>query len=54
MHPTIKLWASQLLNNTLVTYNGDPILDFSLSYFLDRIAYKEPKSIEKLEKYKER
>ena len=54
MHPTIKLWASQLLNNTLVTYNGDPILDFSLSNFLDRIAYKEPKSIEKLEEYKER
>jgi len=42
-----------LLNNTLINYNGDPILDFSLSNFLDRISYKEPKSKEKLEKYKE-
>ena len=32
-------------------YNGDPLLDFSLANFLDRIAFKEPKSEAKLAKF---
>ena len=47
-HPTIKLWATSLLEGQLITYNGDPLLDFGLANFLDRIAYKNPKSLDKV------
>lgn len=47
-HPTIKLWATNLLEGQLITYNGDPLLDFGLANFLDRIAYKNPKSLDKV------
>jgi hypothetical protein len=43
-HPTIRLWAAKLLNGEPVSYNGDPLLDFGLANFLDRISYKNPKS----------
>lgn len=44
VHPTVRLWAQNLLSGETLTYNGDPLLDFSLSNFLDRISYKNPKS----------
>ena len=50
-HPTVQLWAKNLLNGQLINYNGDPLLDFGLANFLDRIAYKNPKSAEKLAKF---
>jgi hypothetical protein len=37
-----------LLQGTLIAYAGDPLLDFGLANFLDRIAYKNPKSLDKL------
>jgi len=43
-----------LLDDQPVQYKGDPILDFTIANFLDRISYKDPKSKEKLEKFKER
>lgn len=49
-HPTVKLWAEKLANNEPISYNGDPLLDFSLANFFDRISYKNPKSGEKLAK----
>jgi predicted RND superfamily exporter protein len=55
-HPTVRLWAEQILDkgHLLVDYSGDPLLDFSISNFLDRISYKEPKSQEKLQKFREK
>ena len=53
-HPTVRLWAQNLLDNKPIEYKGDPILDFTIANFLDRISYKDPKSKEKLAKFKER
>ncbi|TNV85590.1 hypothetical protein FGO68_gene17657 [Halteria grandinella] len=47
-HPTVRLWASNLVSGQIINYNGDPLLDFGLANFLDRIAYKNPKSLDKL------
>jgi ribosome biogenesis protein MAK21 len=43
-HPTISTWAQDLLKGELLEYGGDPLLDFGLSNFLDRISYKSPKT----------
>ena len=53
-HPTVRLWAQSLFDNKPIEYRGDPILDFTIANFLDRISYKDPKSKEKLAKFKER
>lgn len=53
-HPTVRLWAEKLLNGEYIVYNGDPLLDFGLGNFLDRIAYKNPKSSDKMSKFKQR
>ena len=55
-HPTIRAFASHVLfkSSEKLEYSGDPLLDFSLSNFLDRIAFKEPKSEAKLAKFVER
>jgi ribosome biogenesis protein MAK21 len=50
-HPTVRLWAQSLMNGESIAYGGDPLLDFSVTNFLDRIAYKDPKSKEKLAKF---
>jgi lipoate-protein ligase A len=50
-HPTVRLWAQSLMNGQFIDYSGDPLLDFSISNFLDRIAYKDPKSKDKLAKF---
>jgi len=51
-HPTVRIWARDLLSGKGIPgYQGDPLLDFSISNFLDRIAYKDPKSKEKLAKF---
>lgn len=50
-HPTVRLWAKSVIDNKPLNYSGDPILDFSIANFLDRISYKEPKSVEKLKKF---
>jgi ribosome biogenesis protein MAK21 len=42
-HPSVALFAKQILDLSLIKYDGDPLLDFSLSSFLDRFAYKAPK-----------
>eukprot|EP00347_Sterkiella_histriomuscorum_P015659 403356183 len=49
-HPTIKMWADKLINGESIVYAGDPLLDFGLANFLDRISYKNPKSADKLAK----
>lgn len=47
-HPTVRLWATNLIQGSLINYNGDPLLDFGLANFLDRISYKNPKSLDKV------
>lgn len=39
-HPTVQMWASELLGGELIEYGGDPLLDFGLGNFLDRISFK--------------
>ena len=53
-HPTVRLWSQNVLDGQFINYSGDPILDFSIANFLDRISYKEPKSSDKLVKFQER
>lgn len=48
------MWASDLLKGELLEYPGDPLLDFGLGNFLDRISYKNPKSLEKIQKHRQR
>ena len=38
----------------LAAYGGDPLQDFSISNFLDRISYKDPKSKDKLAKFSDK
>lgn len=42
-HPTVALFASQILSNELITYTGDPLKDFTLLRFLERFSFKNPK-----------
>ena len=53
-HPTICFWAEQLSKGQAITYEGDPLLDFGIGNFLDRIAYKQPKSSEQTLKFRKR
>ena len=47
-HPTVKKYATTLLNDlknqgTVLNYQGNPLLDFSLANMLDRLEFKKPK-----------
>lgn len=42
-HPTVQNFAQSIINNSPLTYYGDPLKDFSLGHFLDRFAFKNPK-----------
>uniref|UniRef100_A0A8D8TM19 CCAAT/enhancer-binding protein zeta n=1 Tax=Cacopsylla melanoneura TaxID=428564 RepID=A0A8D8TM19_9HEMI len=42
-HPTVTLFASNILSKSWVSYSGDPLVDFTLSRFLDRFSYRNPK-----------
>jgi len=53
-HPTICFWAEQLAKGQSIAYEGDPLLDFGIGNFLDRIAYKQPKSSEQTLKFRQR
>ncbi|XP_061172895.1 CCAAT/enhancer-binding protein zeta-like [Saccostrea echinata] len=45
-HPTVSLFASNLLKGEHVRYTGDPLQDFTIIRFLDRFVYKNPKKPE--------
>ncbi|XP_022242297.1 CCAAT/enhancer-binding protein zeta-like [Limulus polyphemus] len=50
-HPSVALFARQILNNSSIDYSGDPLQDFTLIRFLDRFVYRNPKKgTEKTEK----
>ncbi|KAK9877934.1 hypothetical protein WA026_020157 [Henosepilachna vigintioctopunctata] len=42
-HPTISLYANNILNGEIIKYQGDPLKDFTLIRFLDRFVFKNPK-----------
>lgn len=42
-HPTVSLFATNIINGESVAYNGDPLNDFTLIRFLDRFVFKNPK-----------
>lgn len=45
-HPTVALYATNIVNDKVVKYSGDPLNDFTLIRFLDRFVFKNPKKIE--------
>jgi hypothetical protein len=51
-HPTIREWTQNLILGKEINYSGDPLQDFSMGNFLDKIILKPAKSAEKLEKMK--
>lgn len=42
-HPTVQLFVENILKKTNIGYFGDPLRDFSLTQFLDRFSFKNPK-----------
>ncbi|XP_056642195.1 CCAAT/enhancer-binding protein zeta [Diorhabda sublineata] len=44
-HPTVSLFASNIMNGVPIAYNGDPLTDFTLIRFLDRFVFKNPKKV---------
>ncbi|XP_054723250.1 CCAAT/enhancer-binding protein zeta-like [Uloborus diversus] len=42
-HPSVSLFAHQICNSTEIKYSGDPLLDFTITRFLDRFVYRNPK-----------
>jgi ribosome biogenesis protein MAK21 len=51
-HPTIRIWVQELMDGKEIKYSGDPLQDFSMGNFLDKIILKPAKSSEKLQKMK--
>ncbi|XP_067944317.1 CCAAT/enhancer-binding protein zeta-like isoform X2 [Watersipora subatra] len=46
-HPSVVVFAKQLLSSEAIVYGGDPMTDFSLQKFLDRFVFRNPKKINK-------
>ncbi|XP_076065746.1 nucleolar complex protein 1 isoform X2 [Oratosquilla oratoria] len=44
-HPSVALFANKLLTGEDVEYSGDPLQDFTLTRFLDRFVYRNPKKM---------
>jgi len=42
-HPTVAKWAQFIVSGEEFKYKGNPLQDFDISAFLDRIVYKNPK-----------
>lgn len=45
-HPTVQVFVENILKGHNIKYFGDPLKDFSLSHFLDRFSFKNPKKVE--------
>lgn len=50
-HPSVCKFSTTLGD---ITYNGDPLRDFSLAPFLDKFAFRNPKSTEKIKEKHQR
>jgi ribosome biogenesis protein MAK21 len=45
-HPTVQVFVESILKCQKIKYFGDPLKDFSLSHFLERFSFKNPKKTE--------
>ncbi|XP_017080763.2 uncharacterized protein F23B12.7 [Drosophila eugracilis] len=45
-HPTVQVFAEQILQQSRIGYYGDPLRDFGLPHFLERFAFKNPKKLD--------
>eukprot|EP00079_Xenopus_tropicalis_P025088 XP_012818209.1 PREDICTED: CCAAT/enhancer-binding protein zeta isoform X1 [Xenopus tropicalis] len=43
-HPSVALFAKNILEGNPIQYTGDPLQDFTLMRFLDRFVYRNPKA----------
>ncbi|XP_046675604.1 CCAAT/enhancer-binding protein zeta-like isoform X2 [Homalodisca vitripennis] len=44
-HPTVALFARNILDKQHIKYSGDPLQDFTLLRFLERFVFKNPKQL---------
>ncbi|KAK6295057.1 hypothetical protein J4Q44_G00342830 [Coregonus suidteri] len=44
-HPSVSLFAKTILQGEFINYTGDPLQDFTLSKFLDRFVFRNPKQL---------
>ena len=51
-HPSIQMFARNILKGEPIEYSRDPLQDFSMANFLDKIIFKPAKSAEKLNNMK--
>ncbi|KAL3985664.1 CBF/Mak21 family protein [Acanthocheilonema viteae] len=49
-HPSVAVFASNLLNGVSIRYDSDPLLDFTQMRFLDRFVFRNPKTKDTNEK----
>lgn len=45
-HPTVQVFVENILKGHKIKYFGDPLQDFSLSHFLERFSFKNPKKVD--------
>uniref|UniRef100_A0A6V7JQB2 CCAAT-binding factor domain-containing protein n=1 Tax=Bracon brevicornis TaxID=1563983 RepID=A0A6V7JQB2_9HYME len=45
-HPTVTLFATKVIEGSVIEYTGDPLEDLTLIRFLDRYVFKNPKKLE--------
>ncbi|RWS08639.1 CCAAT/enhancer-binding protein zeta-like protein [Dinothrombium tinctorium] len=53
-HPSVSLFANNLLHGISTEYDGDPLSDFTIKNFLDRFVFRNPKKITKEQKSRSR
>ena len=46
-HPSASLFANKMLEGESISYDGDPLEDFTLKRFMDRFVFRNPKQISK-------
>ncbi|XP_058469988.1 CCAAT/enhancer-binding protein zeta isoform X2 [Solea solea] len=44
-HPSVSLFAKTILQGGVILYSGDPLQDFTLTRFLDRFVFRNPKQL---------
>ncbi|KAJ8687434.1 hypothetical protein QAD02_023228 [Eretmocerus hayati] len=52
-HPSVSLFANNIIEGKRIEYTGDPLQDLSLIRFLDRYVFKNPKKLESKKVVKE-
>lgn len=45
-HPTVQLFAQNIIDSRAITHYGDPLKDFCLTQFLERFSFRNPKKLD--------